>query len=467
MSSEIVPSTLGISRSDESPDGLPDSGATTPKASTPAAPNPTGPGTASADDLGLSPDHLCPDPLLDEFKPEPTEASALASPDPEASGASAPSPAEASMPPAPSPPGSWSQVALDLGVTSGAESVSGADPTTGPPAFVEASESKPATRFAAPADPVGPSVEKQSASRSTADSFAAIDLSSPPASTKAEAIPARAKVAKGAKFAKDDAEDEEEDEGPAPRGSSWPFALLASYASAVTIGLIWVLWGNRVPRESAEPDPFPPADNAPDPGHRADLSRKLVPPTPLPPERIAALGQTLRFGSLEVTPLEVSVGPVILRHAIKKGETRRAGEGALSLRLRLKNIPGESILVPLDEAFLRERGRGIHDSFIETGPTRQIDMFPLAVVSEWSIVGQEFRELRPGESYETLVVSAPNASDRLAPDEMTWRIRVRTDINQTETLGVHFRANDIVRRPGMPQSKRNEPGTETESQDNL
>jgi hypothetical protein len=73
-------------------------------------------------------------------------------------------------------------------------------------------------------------------------------------------------------------------------------------------------------------------------------------------------------------------------------------------------------------------------------------MFPLAIVSEWSIVGQEFRELRPGESYETLVVSAPDALDRLAP-EMTWRIRLRTDINQTELIGIQFEENQIRRLP--------------------
>jgi hypothetical protein len=224
-------------------------------------------------------------------------------------------------------------------------------------------------------------------------------------------------------------------------------ALLFSYASAVTIGLIWVLWSHRLPRESVEADPFPPADTATDPGHRADQSRKLVPPPPLPDDRIAKLGQTVRLGSLEVTPLEITTGTVSLVREINRAEKRQGGEGALLLKLRLKNVSSDSILVPLDEAFLRERGRGIRDSFVETGPIAQIDMFPLAVVSEWSIVGQEFRELRPGESYETEVVSAPDAIAHLVP-EMTWRIRLRTDVNQTETLGVRFREKDIRKATG-------------------
>jgi hypothetical protein len=225
--------------------------------------------------------------------------------------------------------------------------------------------------------------------------------------------------------------------------------LLFSYASAVTIGLIWVLWGHRIAREreGVETDPFPATETAADPGHRADQSRKLSPPPPLPADRIIKLGQTVRLGALEVTPLDVAAGPVTLVHEVKSDEKRPGGDAALSLRLRLKNVSSDSILAPLDEAFIRERGRGIRDSFIETGPTRQIDMFPLAVVSEWSIVGQEFRLLRPGESYETRVVTAPDALAHLAP-QMTWRVRLRTDVNQTETLGIGFGEDDIRKATG-------------------
>ena len=72
-------------------------------------------------------------------------------------------------------------------------------------------------------------------------------------------------------------------------------------------------------------------------------------------------------------------------------------------------------------------------------------MFALAVESEWSIVGQVFRELKPGEAFETLVVTVPNALSQKT-DEMTWRIRLRTDINHTDDLGVRFHADQI--KPG-------------------
>ncbi|HMB08595.1 MAG TPA: hypothetical protein VKP69_33295, partial [Isosphaeraceae bacterium] len=94
------------------------------------------------------------------------------------------------------------------------------------------------------------------------------------------------------------------------------------------------------------------------------------------------------------------------------------------------------------EAFLRENERGQLDSFIETSDGLQIKMFPLAVASEWSIIGQEFRELKPGQSYETEVVSAPDVQGHVTP-EMTWRLRLRTGINQTDTMGVRFREDQI------------------------
>src|SRR5262249_24868181 len=151
-------------------------------------------------------------------------------------------------------------------------------------------------------------------------------------------------------------------------------------------------------------------------------------------------GQTVRLGQVEATPVAITRGRVGLERNFARRERRWGGDGALILRLRLRNVSNDTILSPLDEAFVRDRVGADPDSFIETaeeaGPV--IPMFPLAVESEWSIVGQEFRELRPGEAFETVAVSAPGAAGRLAP-EMTWRVRLRTDINHTDDLGVRFR----------------------------
>src|SRR4051794_5305343 len=82
MSREIVPSSLGMSRPVDPPARLSaaasSSDGPTPEGPRPetseAAPAPTGVGTASADDLGLAPDQVRPDPFLAEFQPSPPAA---------------------------------------------------------------------------------------------------------------------------------------------------------------------------------------------------------------------------------------------------------------------------------------------------------------------------------------------------------------------------------------------------------
>ncbi|MBV8231765.1 MAG: hypothetical protein JO329_17415, partial [Planctomycetaceae bacterium] len=150
----------------------------------------------------------------------------------------------------------------------------------------------------------------------------------------------------------------------------------------------------------------------------------------------------LRMGLLEATPLGISLGNVRLQRTFDSVQDRDGGDNALRLKIRLENVSTDAIFFPLDEAFLRENERRQLDSSIETSDGLQIEMFPLAVASEWSIVGQEFRELKPGQSYETEVVSAPDVQGHVTP-EMTWRLRLRTGINQTDTMGVRFREDQI------------------------
>ncbi len=283
------------------------------------------------------------------------------------------------------------------------------------------------------AEPSGPPPQPASF-----DAFPSLDLSAPPAATAAS---------KSAKKQEpdDDDDDEEEDEDEPSRGSSLMTFLLFSYASAVTLGLAWVLITGR--RLNDRDDEFVPvADAKADPGHRADQSRKVAPPPPIAKDHVTGLGKTLQLGGLEVTPLEVVSKPVRLKRALSlKDEFREGGSKALWLKLKLKNVTKDTIFAPFDEAFVRERAVDVLDSLIESGDGAQIVMYPLAVTSEWVVDGQEFKELRPGESFDTWAVSASEAVDRL-PGEMTWRVRLRTGMDQTETVGVRFRASDLRSR---------------------
>jgi len=278
----------------------------------------------------------------------------------------------------------------------------------------------------APTAPVGPPPQPASF-----DAFPSLDLNAPTATSTPEA---------SKKVESEEEDDDEDDEAPS-RGSSLLTFMLLSYASAVTIGLAWVLFTGRRLHES-EDDLAPTAEAKPDPGRRADQSRKVTPPSPLASDHITSLGKTLKFAGLEITPLEIRSKPVRLRRALAPKESRAGGSKALWLKLRLRNVTKDTIFAPLDEAFLREREHDVLDSLIESADGSQIVMYPLAVSSEWVVDGQEFKELRPGESFDAWVVSASESSDRL-PSELTWRVRLRTGIEQTETIGVRFRPADI------------------------
>ncbi len=238
-----------------------------------------------------------------------------------------------------------------------------------------------------------------------------------------------------------DPDEHEEDDDLPPHRASWPMILLASYASAVTLGLIWVLWGDRG-GGSAGADVARAANTRPDPGRHALDTRAIVPPNQMIQDIATVLGRPVRMGALEATPLEVISGEVILKRRFRTREWRSGGKNALQLKVRLRNVSSDKVFAPLDEAFLRQRESGGVDSFITLGGGGRIGLFPLAVESEWSIAGQDFRELEPGESMEALIVSAHDALGR-NEEEMTWRVRLRTGINETGVLVVRIADPEI------------------------
>jgi hypothetical protein len=221
-----------------------------------------------------------------------------------------------------------------------------------------------------------------------------------------------------------------------PRAASWRLVLLGSYASAVTLACLWLLWQGRTRNDAGGRDGIA-ADSRFERGLRADRSRVLPPLAPLPDDHVTTLGKPLRIGQLEFTPLEMTTGAVLLvrKGLDADGEQRDGGQGALILRVRLHNLSSDQVFAPLDEAFLRTRDREAPDSLIETGARTRLALYPLAVESELSIVGQEFRELRPGESFETTVVSEKDA-DENATGDLMWRLRVRTSAARTDVVGV-------------------------------
>ena len=163
---------------------------------------------------------------------------------------------------------------------------------------------------------------------------------------------------------------------------------------------------------------------------------------PLPAENIASLRNAMRIKRVEVTPLDIIVTRLDLIRSIDPTDWRREDSASLVIRLKLKNISTNDTFAPLEPHFVREQALMPDRSTIATSSGQGINLFPLAVDSEWSIVGQDFTVLQPGESVETLIASEPEVAAKLT-DDMTWRVRLRIGPYRTDVLGVRFKIDDL------------------------
>jgi hypothetical protein len=235
-----------------------------------------------------------------------------------------------------------------------------------------------------------------------------------------------------------DAGIEEQGSPPFP----WTHLLLLSYSSALTLALIWAVWHGWLQR----PHGSQPADSSSSeveavtnvPG-----TKPPVPTPPIPPENLVKLGETIRIGELDVTPLSVITTPLTLVRSIEPTTERPSAGSSLVLRLRLANVSQYQTFAPLERGMLRAPNSPLDRSFIETPKGRTISLYPLAADSEWTILGQDFPEIKPRESVETIIASEP-LSEIQSDGEMTWRVRLRIGSYRTDMVGVRFTKDDIA-----------------------
>lgn len=240
--------------------------------------------------------------------------------------------------------------------------------------------------------------------------------------------------------------DRETHEDDSPRGPSLPLVLLLSYASAMTLACGWLFIKLRnVERVAAADAGPPPIDTRPETS-AAETTVRLPKSDTIPATHLFKLNEKRQIGSLEITPLSINETSVRQIHEGIDGEVdyRDGGNAALALRIRLKNASSDQVFAPLSPEYLRDRDRSLPDSFIETETGGRIYLFPLAVQSEWSIVGQEFRALKPGESFETMIVTAPDSIAKITSGAI-WRLRLRVEKERTVVAGIRFGPGEVKR----------------------
>ena len=222
--------------------------------------------------------------------------------------------------------------------------------------------------------------------------------------------------------------------------SPWRNVLLMSYASAVTLALLWTLYQRRSDRRAISAPPLVRNDRLTDSGRLADRSRQVKAAEPIPDDRIVGLGQTIRVDSLQIQPLTVERGNLTLQRINMAGKTERrdGGKRSIILRVRLQNLSSDEVFAPVDPAFVRVHEKDVILTFLETDNGRKVYPNSLAVDSEWSMVGESFADLRPGESREVIFATETNAPADVERMAGTWRIKLRTGLESTAVVGVRL-----------------------------
>ena len=250
---------------------------------------------------------------------------------------------------------------------------------------------------------------------------------------------------------------------PEPPRLGLLFILLLSYASAVTLALIYLLWSRGVGDQQRHQ-----LEDLRDPVDEQGTVRIYRRDADLPPGHVLTLGEVRRFGAIQVEPLRVTQGPIEFQHF--SGDRRKKMPNSppvLKLWLRFTNLSTSQKIAPLDALLLYKRqmnreGTMVANTFVcrtdaqASGPV--VFSFPAALNSEWDMDDQSLgRELEPGESIDTYIPSDSDGLDQLS-GQLVWRFQLRkgyapTGRGVTTLVEVKFDAADVQsEQPAAAQS---------------
>jgi hypothetical protein len=233
---------------------------------------------------------------------------------------------------------------------------------------------------------------------------------------------------------------------PATSSTLGPLLMifLIPYALVTTGYIAWHLYNQNKAT-------FDPLERLPDPKPGNGGARRISPHSPLPTKLKTSLGQPLRVGDLEVTPLSV----------------QRSADGLLTLHLKLRNVSQDVVFKPVlpNDAYLKNNNKldtGPY-TYLHAGSKRLYGLGP-----EWDTKPPRKDDdpfegtLRPGE--EMTVVFRSRQDDRrevaqaAAADQgsLVWRVQLRrglvavrdTEVSATAVIGVEFDPQAISAEPG-------------------
>lgn len=261
----------------------------------------------------------------------------------------------------------------------------------------------------------------------------------------------------------------------------WLIAILFPYAIMMTVFAIVFYFKSRNVEDIHPLMMIPDLDGE----YRNATQRKKVSGTqhrirfpaemPLRREQITSLGQSIRVGVLDVTPVSISAAPIVgysWRKNMAEPERKQSTAPGLILKLKVKNISEDVTLYPSDPYFVR-RPRDAKDRpymMVEVGDRKfyggalsyvtDSDM----LIREW-VEGQENddKPLGPGEERETVVGTSPMEPVIDAVKESgsaLWRVQLRRgfitfrdkEYSVSAVIGVRFQSDDVQVPPAADKN---------------
>ncbi|MFQ5731208.1 MAG: hypothetical protein ACE5KM_04540 [Planctomycetaceae bacterium] len=211
------------------------------------------------------------------------------------------------------------------------------------------------------------------------------------------------------------------------------FVMVAGYASAATIALIWLWFQLRANQLESLPDVLP-----------RKAGYLLPEDAPMPWGHTLRLGQTRRFGNLEITATGVSRGPAVIFDRDRNVE-ELTDTPVLKLRLKIHNVSGSQSVMPFGRKLLLTRSAdGSRANTFVCRDSKQrrkgVRLLPYRLhISDSGIVLKDQdvdRKLRPGEEFETYIATDTNDDLDTLRGALIWRIHIRKGHNWKSGNGV-------------------------------
>ena len=243
------------------------------------------------------------------------------------------------------------------------------------------------------------------------------------------------------------------------------FVLVCSYALLATIVLLLVFfvvpWWLRPHQLESLPDIVPPQDA------QGEVPVQLYPEeAQLPPGHKLRLGETQRFGHVEVQPVRVTRGPLEFVHFRgqpaddENGFERDPTLPVLKLWVRFRNVSADQTFAPLGRALVFTRGRGKADrrmrgnNFVcpvdaSTDVDDCVPVFDHVIDGEYDLKDQHIeRGLQPGAEFTTYIPSAEEGLEQLT-GELRWRLHFRKGLGPsgwgvTTLAEVLFHSDEVI-----------------------